>query len=170
MAEKYISPEAFSFAEPPVSAPGDEECVVIHVDFRPAPDRQEILHRIGAIATSYRQPDDSGPTLSCDPISLLEYDDGTIDAKFKLYQQGHASDSAGMGHQGWSGSETIRILNVTWDAEAGMIHSGYVHARNFRYQLLPLESKKHSDIAKAEAEIQDMRDAIWNTTPAVEAY
>lgn len=156
MVEKYFPIEENIFAQ---ECPEDN---VIHVDFRPKISRQEILRRIGEKAMIGWQPDLNVEVLSSEPLHLHEDEDGNIDVTFKQYQRGYSTDTCGTPHSyGWSGgTETLRILNIHWDAGLYSVSSEYVQARNFRYQLIEVESQRR--YTHVNEELRALRRELWD--------
>jgi hypothetical protein len=135
---------------------------IIYIDFQSKLTRAEIMRRIGERAVIGWHAELHTEVLSSEPISISEDEDGSIDVKFKQYHRGYATNEYGTPNtRGWSGgAETLRILAVRWDAESHSLHSSYVRARNFRYQLLEIESRKRHPYVVQE--LQELRDALWN--------
>lgn len=108
---------------------------LIHVDFRPDLSRQEIMHRIGEVVTSWWLTEAGSGAISHVPLSVTDSPNG-LGVRFKQYKRGFAGDELGIPHlEGWSGLETINVLDVKWNASSHTIDPQYVHPRNFRYIL-----------------------------------
>ena len=132
---------------------------LIRVDFRPELTRKEIMLRIGEAAALGWHPELGSEILSSEPIHASEHEEG-IDVTFKLYERHAAFDDHGIATpDGWSGPETIRVLKIGWNVASKSISSDYIHARNFRYQLLDLETKKRTEGGRAE--LQALHSELW---------
>lgn len=160
MAERYLP-----LAEV-IPAPLCPEGLDMNAEHPPKPGRSEIMQRIGEKALLGWQPELEADILSSEAISFAEDERGNIDVKFKQYQRHYASDRQGMLHSsGWSGTETIRILNVHWDATSQATSLDYVDARNFRYQLIEHESLKRAGQAN---HLQALSQELWSN-PYIES-
>ncbi len=151
--------EKLPVIESPNSEPTKARGELIRVDFRPELTREEVMLRIGEAAALGWHPELDSEILSSEPIHASEHEAG-IDVAFKLYERHVAFDDHGIATpDGWSGPETIRVLKVGWNAVNKSISSDYIHARNFRYQLLDLETKKRSESGRAA--LQTLRSELW---------
>lgn len=85
---------------------------LIRVNLRPELTRKEIMIRIGEAASLGWHPELGSEILASEAIHAHEHDNG-IDVTFKLYERYVRSDDHGIvSPEGWSGFETIRVLEV----------------------------------------------------------
>ena len=164
MAEQYALSQEILTAYNLDDAENQEQSPIdnlTHVDFRSNLTRQEIMHRIGEVVTSWWLTRAGGGAISHEPIDMRENPNGDIGVRFKEYKRGFSGSEYGIPHSsGWSGLETISVLDIEWSASAQTIEPHYVHPRNFRYILPQHESRIHAH-SNDEA-TSTIRQELWD--------
>lgn len=164
MAEQYIPHmEIYPAQTSSDTKHGQErsEHSLISVDFRPELSREEIMHRIGRAVTHWWLTDEGRGAISHEPMNITEKPDGSIHVRFKQYTSGISNDEFGIIHpDGWTGTETIHVLDIGWDAYAYTVTSQYAHPRNFRYILPQYEARRRTH--SGNEEILAIGHDLWN--------